>query len=61
MPEELWFLSHLVLALSALYFAVKHADKRKQVLHIAAIGLLGACYYLVVTWLYVIQSGIDSV
>ena len=64
MPEAVWFFSHFILAMLALvvlYFSVKHSNKTKQVLHLIAISLIGGCYYLSITWLYVIQSGIDSV
>ncbi|WDE13570.1 hypothetical protein [Thalassomonas haliotis] len=63
MPENVWFFSHILLAicaLVALYFSVKSINKTKQALHFLSITLVGACYYLIVTGLYVIQSGIDS-
>ena len=64
MPEPVWFISQIALSLVAvlcIYLSLRDSNRREAVLCSLFAILVGTLYYMVVVWLYVIGTGIDSV
>lgn len=64
MPEPVWFISQIALSLIAalcIYFSLRNSNRREAVLYGLSAILVGVLYYMIVVWLYVIGTGVDSV
>ncbi|XOZ33158.1 hypothetical protein ACMDCT_13205 [Halomonadaceae bacterium KBTZ08] len=64
LPESVWFLSHLVLgviAISCVSISLKSSKKVDALIYMIAALLAGSFYYVAMTWLYIVGTGIDSV
>ena len=64
MPEPVWFAIHIILFLISLLFtyqSVKLTSLLKKILITSIFVTIGGLYYIILTWFYVIESGIDTV
>jgi len=64
MPELLWFFMHLcifVFSIIKVYTSINQMELLKKITVILSVILTYGAYYTVLTWIYVIESGIDSV
>ena len=64
MPEIVWFTMHIILFLSSLLFfykSIQPTSVMKKMLITSMYVFVGGIYYILLTWFYVIELGIDSV
>jgi hypothetical protein len=64
MPEFLWFFIHLcifVFSTLKVYISFSKMDFIKKIMAMVFVTFTYGLYYIALTWLYVIESGIDSV
>jgi len=63
-PEHLWFLIHIIAAGVSGYFIIyglKYLDKfQHKMIHILVNFVIGAIFYVIITGLYILGLGIDS-
>jgi len=64
MPEAVWFTMHIgiyILSIVLIYFSIKKLTLLKKLVSIVILSFVYVEYYFVITWFYIIESGIDSV
>ncbi|AQP98880.1 hypothetical protein B0W48_03155 [Pseudoalteromonas aliena] len=64
MPEVVWFIMHIslyILSIILAYFSLQKLSFAKKLTSMVMISFVYAVYYFGLTWLYIIESGIDSV
>ena len=64
MPEVVWFTMHIslyLLSIILINFSLQKLNFVKKLTSMIMISFAYAVYYLGLTWLYIIESGIDSV
>ncbi len=63
-PEMLWFLIHIIAAIIAGYFIIygmKYLENIKlKSIHLVANFIIGSLLYIIITGLYILGLGIDS-
>jgi hypothetical protein len=63
MPEMVWFIMHISIYISSIilvYFSLQKLSFAKKSLSLIMISFVYPVYYFGLTWLYIIESGIDS-
>ncbi len=64
MSEVVWFIMHIslyILSIILAYFSLQKLSFAKKLTSMVMLSFVYAVYYLGLTWLYIIESGIDSV
>ena len=64
MPEVVWFIIHIslyILSIILAYFSLQKLSFAKTLISMVMVSFVYAVYYFGLTWLYIIESGIDSV
>ncbi len=63
-PEPIWFLIHIIAAITAGYFIITGVKYLKntqlKIIHLVANFIIGAFLYIVITGLYILGLGISS-
>ena len=63
-PEPLWFFIHIIAAVVSGYFVIyglKYLEKiQHKIIHVFVNFMIGALFYIVITGLYILGLGIDS-
>lgn len=64
MPEVVWFVMHIslyILSIILSYFSLQKLSFAKKLTSMVMLSFVYAVYYFGLTWIYIIESGIDSV
>lgn len=64
MPETVWFLLHGLVFLASttlIYYSMKNIVFFKRAFYTLLISSIYAAYFIVITWAYVIETGVDSI